>query len=803
MGIGIPDLPLGGTMTVPVIVSGHTTAFDVSNVTSRTIAVPTYSENDIIILAVTADMNSGTITAPGGGFSFVFQDVPIQTATPTQVSTCTVFWKIASASEGSTYTVDTSTSERAVMICFAVRGADTISTINATGTAENGDSITATVPAVTSTVNDCLRISVIGCDQSIDTTPHGACTDHTKLDDLFTTSGGAISVHYKTIATAGTDDAKTSTMAASQEWVGLSFAIAPDAGSGGGGGTGVLVTPVFGDTLFHMYDDLTDPSIPLNEPSDIFSDWWKYVGQGNRRMSVVDTPERITGYKSVEFSIDPAIDAAGVGGRSELLALADSSISTSLTNGSGVLKHITGGTYWYGLSIYIPSTTLADPTEPEVIFQCHSYTTNLNPPFSLRVDNDVWTLYVVYLNGSTRVKTLIPLETVTKDVWTDWAFNIFWSYQSNGWIKAYRNESLIHTHNGANNYNNGTTGHHMKMGVYKSAWNNTSTVETWHDRTYYHANMRIGGSDLTLADMSLIEVVADSFHLQEDLSDPGIPLDEPADIFSDNWSYVTEGNRRMAVVSSPERVTGNKSIEFNIDTAVDLATEVDRSQLIAQASTSLPGYLRNENDRLLHSNGGSYWYAFSVYIPTTTLTDEDTEGDGDKDESVFDIQSFTSGLNVILSLRVDVDNWFLLTSWSTLPGGPETTADINSVEIDLGSVDRGSWVDWAFRVDWSHQTTGVIKVYRDQSLILTRTGPNCYNLSSGFNVRTGIRKPAWKNWASADPTWHDRTYNIAEWKIGEGVLSLQDVSPPYEEPQIRQKLRHIGQGTRLGMRAGF
>lgn len=790
-------------MTVPTIVSGHTTKADTGNTTSRTINVPTYAQNDIIILGVVADIDDGIITVPGGGFSAVYQDVDIKTDFDTLTATASVFWKVASASEGSTYTIATNISERVVAICFAVRGADTSNPINAIGTPENGDSITATVPAVTTTVASCLRISIIGCDQNSDTTPHGAPTGHTKIDDLFAASTGAISAHYKSVTTASTDAAADSTMNAVQEWVGLSFAIAPAGGGGGGGGGGY--TPTFSSTKFHVYTDLTDPSIPRGSfPNGEFSEYLQYVGQGNDRMTIVSTPERVSGEKAIRFSIDPAIDPPGEGGRSELMAIAHPDLPSTLKNANGALKHVTGAEYWYGLSIYCPSSTLNDPEEPEVLFQCHSYSTNLNPPFSLRAENGVWTLHVVYLNGTDRIKTTIPISNIIRDAWTDWVFNIFWSHQSNGWLKAYQNGSLVHTHNGPNNYDNGSTGHKVKFGVYKSAWNNTSAVDTWHDRTYYHTGLKVGGSGLTLSDFAADAPPGSIFHLEEDLSASGIGDNTAGEFFSVNWAYVGSGNRRMNDVTSPERVTGNKSIEFSLDPDIDPSTDVDRTQLMAQADPSLPASLRNPSNRLLHSNLNTYWYAYSAYIPVTTLEDPDPEGDENKFEALFEIQSFTSGLDVILSHRINVSNWFLLTSWSSLEAGPSSPADINSVEIDLGSVQRGVWIDWAFKIKWSHLADGRIEVYQNRIKVLDRAGANCFNNDGGFNIRTGIRKPYWKNWVGGVPAWHDRTYNIAEWRIGDGSLTLSDVSPEtVASSSSRAKMSHWRQGMQLGMKLGM
>lgn len=213
-------------MTVPSIVAGHTTQADTVNATTRTINTPTYSAGNLIVLAVVTDAASGTISSPDFA-DYIFQDRPIKTAGGSTVALASVMWKVA-GSEGATYTIDTSASERVGAICFAVSGAD--SGIHA-ATETNGDSGTATVPAIVTSVADCLRISIVGADGTTQTTPHGTATNHTKLGEAWATSSGAVSAHYKTIPSPTTDSAETSTLTASFRWIGFSIALAPAGGS--------------------------------------------------------------------------------------------------------------------------------------------------------------------------------------------------------------------------------------------------------------------------------------------------------------------------------------------------------------------------------------------------------------------------------------------------------------------------------------------------------------------------------------------------------------------------------------------
>jgi hypothetical protein len=219
-------------MAAPTVVAGFTIKVDTNNLLTRTINVPTNAAGDIIVLAVATDANTGTISAVGFP-NYIYQDKPIKTSGNSTVALAGVMWKVSTGDAG-TYTIDTSTSERIGAICFAVRGADT-SAIHAVGTEVNGDSTTATVPAVITSVADCLRISIVGVDGTTQTTPHGTADDHTKIGEapgaVPGSTAGTVSAHYKTIATASTDPTKTVSMVATEQWIGFSFAIAPAGGS--------------------------------------------------------------------------------------------------------------------------------------------------------------------------------------------------------------------------------------------------------------------------------------------------------------------------------------------------------------------------------------------------------------------------------------------------------------------------------------------------------------------------------------------------------------------------------------------
>lgn len=205
------------------IVAGHTTASRASSGTSIAINTPTHAAGDMLYVLYASDGDGdtasltgfsvyGPITLEGGGGVFYR------------------FTKTASGSEPASYTINNTVSERAVAFAFAVRDDNGI---NATGTNQAGTGTSATLPAVTSTEDNCLRISILTSNK--DATPVSTGSGLTLLGTVGVSSGGTLSVQYKSLGAAGTDAAVTVTIT-SQAWLGHTIAIAPVAAN-------VLVAP--------------------------------------------------------------------------------------------------------------------------------------------------------------------------------------------------------------------------------------------------------------------------------------------------------------------------------------------------------------------------------------------------------------------------------------------------------------------------------------------------------------------------------------------------------------------------------
>jgi carbohydrate esterase-like sialic acid-specific acetylesterase len=212
-------------VAAPTIVSGATSGFDTANHTTSTVLLPatSFADGDTVVIAIASDATSQTFTAPTG-FSTLYSNVDIPTTTPT--ATFALFYKtnIVKASEtfdGTNYdfSVGLGTTERQAWWCWAVNGWGGIGN---QGTNTSGSSATATIPAITTAQDNSLIIGVIATDQV--STPHGTATGYTKLGEVSGTSAASVSVHYQTVATAGTIATQNVTIT-SEQWLGVVFEI--------------------------------------------------------------------------------------------------------------------------------------------------------------------------------------------------------------------------------------------------------------------------------------------------------------------------------------------------------------------------------------------------------------------------------------------------------------------------------------------------------------------------------------------------------------------------------------------------
>jgi hypothetical protein len=211
-------------MTAPTIVAGSTSGADAGNTTSTTVTAPTNIAGDVIYIAIASDLTSQTFTGPAG-FSTLYSNVDIPATSPT--ATFAMFYKTSGGSEPGTYSVGVGTTERQAWVAFAVRGDGGVGVTGSPNNSGTG-STAASVPFVTTPAIDYLLIAVVATDVSAGLTTPMTPTAMTKLNEASGSSAAAVCVCYEAATTAGTWPSNSGvTLNVAEQWLGVSFAIAP------------------------------------------------------------------------------------------------------------------------------------------------------------------------------------------------------------------------------------------------------------------------------------------------------------------------------------------------------------------------------------------------------------------------------------------------------------------------------------------------------------------------------------------------------------------------------------------------
>jgi len=181
--------------------------------------------------------------------------------------------------------------------------------------------------------------------------------------------------------------------------------------------------------------------------------------------------------------------------------------------------------------------------------------------------------------------------------------------------------------------------------------------------------------------------------------------------------------------------------------------------------------------------GDTYWYAWSVYIPTSH------SGDGKQIMGQWICRSSSGSFNPPMGLDLENDQWILTVK--------DNDAAVNQVKFNLGSAQKGQWTDWAFQIKWdrpnsSDDNTGFIRVYKNGTLLdnapvtlgpytqisndgYTHRGTNAYTattVAEAPNFKLGIYKRTSVTWSA--PT---RFCYFDEVRVGTDSETLSSMSP--------------------------
>jgi len=175
----------------------------------------------------------------------------------------------------------------------------------------------------------------------------------------------------------------------------------------------------------------------------------------------------------------------------------------AVTTGGDKRKALFGTDYWYGFSVFLPTSYIKDSVW-EIVAQWHGKPDvdlgefTRNPVLDLQTTSGNWTFTSRWdanrltqgvkgspVYGGVNHYKLGPYET---GKWTDWVVHVNWSHEGDGILRVWKNGQLVIDEWGPNAYND-AEGPIFVMGLYKGWKNGVQDIAT--SRTLFHDELRI------------------------------------------------------------------------------------------------------------------------------------------------------------------------------------------------------------------------------------------------------------------------------------------------------------------------
>lgn len=210
------------------------------------------------------------------------------------------------------------------------------------------------------------------------------------------------------------------------------------------------------------------------------------------------------------------------------------------------------------------------------------------------------------------------------------------------------------------------------------------------------------------------------------------------------------------IVSAPER-PGKHAVKFTLyKTDPDVSTS-RRSEL---RLNPVPA-------------NSEQWYGFSVFVPHEYAKDPSYEIIAQW-AGLPDFDLGETWRVPVVTLTIRNDQFGVSDRWDPRPVSVKFK-EAGSQGWKLGAVAKGEWTDWVFHMKWSYKSDGLLQVWKNGKLVVSRTGPNTYNDEHGPFLKIGIYKPDWKYNDKSKTTM--RVIYFDQVRVGNASSSYKDVVP--------------------------
>jgi hypothetical protein len=223
-----------------------------------------------------------------------------------------------------------------------------------------------------------------------------------------------------------------------------------------------------------------------------------------------------------------------------------------------------------------------------------------------------------------------------------------------------------------------------------------------------------------------------------------------------NWSREIATPYGVTFVA-PDENTKNIAARFELRKTDPIVAEGKRAELAGKPETK-----------------ANRWYGMSINLPadydTDSIPETIVQWHGTPDTDLGE-----TGTNAPISLQTRNGQYILKVQWATSPVNDHKNID-GSKLFDLGPVDKNKWTNFVFHINYSHQSNGVVYVWRDGIKLVSYEGPNSYNDKSYPYFKFGIYKWGWDN-DSNNSSVTKRVLYMDNIRIGDENASYEDVVP--------------------------
>ncbi|QMU29508.1 polysaccharide lyase [Adhaeribacter radiodurans] len=173
---------------------------------------------------------------------------------------------------------------------------------------------------------------------------------------------------------------------------------------------------------------------------------------------------------------------------------------------------------------------------------------------------------------------------------------------------------------------------------------------------------------------------------------------------------------------------------------------------------------------LPYETNSNRWYGNSLYLPSNAWENDYNPEGWDIISQWHAVEDAGEAARLPpLSLVVSKGRLNFVIYWATKSINTNTTISGKKV-FDLGPLEKDKWLDMVYHFNFSHQSDGVLEVWKNGVKVVDYKGPNCYNDKNYPYFKTGIYKRRWYKVTK-------RVIYIDEVRAGNEKATYKDVVP--------------------------